>query len=384
MAALVHVVQELSLARTIDQVQAIVRKAARALTGADGATFVLRDGDMCFYADEEAIAPLWKGSRFPMNSCISGWAMLNRRPAVIEDIYADDRVPHDAYRPTFVKSLAMVPIRTLDPLGAIGNYWASRHLPTPAEVELLTALADVTAVAIENVRILSDMDERVTARTAELEEANDALREFVAVAAHDIRGPLTAIRFASELLQRDDVDREQLVDIISRQSVHLDRLVSDLMTLSLCDSGHLEIKPQEVVVREILDQAVEEVTADVEVDAPEGLVALVDRTHLQRIAANFLRNAERHGRPPFSVRATATDDTVEIRVIDSGPGVPADIEDKLFERFTRSAASAGKEGAGLGLSISAALARANGGAAFYERAPTGGACFGARVPVKPC
>ena len=49
---------------------------------------------------------------------------------MIEDIYADDRIPHDAYRPTFVKSLAMVPIRTLDPVGAIGNYWAERHQPT--------------------------------------------------------------------------------------------------------------------------------------------------------------------------------------------------------------------------------------------------------------
>src|SRR5262249_56843927 len=54
-----------------------------------------------------AIAPLWKGQRFPMSACISGWSMLNRCPAVISDIYADSRIPHDAYRPTFVKSLVM-------------------------------------------------------------------------------------------------------------------------------------------------------------------------------------------------------------------------------------------------------------------------------------
>jgi serine/threonine protein kinase len=175
MEGLVEVVQRLSLARDLQTVQEIVRRAARRLTGADGATFVLRDDGRCFYADEDAIAPLWKDQRFPMSACISGWSMLNRRPAVIEDIYADDRIPHDAYRPTFVKSLVMVPIRTLDPIGAIGNYWAATHRPTEAEVKLLQALADTTAVALENVRVFTELEERVKARTAELEETNRRL-----------------------------------------------------------------------------------------------------------------------------------------------------------------------------------------------------------------
>jgi tRNA A-37 threonylcarbamoyl transferase component Bud32 len=175
MEGLVVVVQRLSLARDLARVQEIVRRAARRLTGADGATFVLRDGDRCFYADEDAIAPLWKGQRFPMSACISGWSMLNRRPAIIDDIYADSRIPHDAYRPTFVKSLVMVPIRTLDPIGAIGNYWASPHHPSPAEGKLLQALADTTAVALENVGVFTELEDRVKARTAELETANRRL-----------------------------------------------------------------------------------------------------------------------------------------------------------------------------------------------------------------
>ncbi|MDX6533285.1 MAG: hypothetical protein QOF68_1029 [Gaiellales bacterium] len=155
---LVAVIQRLSLVRSIDEIQEIVRTAARRLTGADGATIVLRDGPNCHYADEDAISPLWKGQRFPLEKCISGWAMLNRRPAVIEDIYADDRIPHDAYRPTFVKSLAMVPIRTLDPVGAIGIYWATSHQPTTEEIEVLQALADSTAVAMENIRVYHELD----------------------------------------------------------------------------------------------------------------------------------------------------------------------------------------------------------------------------------
>jgi hypothetical protein len=173
---LVDVVQRLSLARDVETVREIVRTSARRLAEADGATFVLRDGDLCHYVDEDAISPLWKGQRFPMSACVSGWAMLHRRPAVIKDIYADDRIPHDAYRPTFVKSLVMVPIRTLDPVGAIGTYWAERHRPTATEVHVLQALADTTAVALENIRVLAELEKRVQTRTCELEAANRELR----------------------------------------------------------------------------------------------------------------------------------------------------------------------------------------------------------------
>ena len=160
-AVLVGAVQELALATSLDDVVRIVRIAARELTGADGATFVLRDGDECFYVDENAIEPLWRGQRFPLEACISGWSMLSKSVAVIPDIYADDRIPHDAYRPTFVKSLVMVPIRSVDPIGAIGNYWAEEHHATEAEVRLLQALADSTSVAMAHVNIRAELEARV-------------------------------------------------------------------------------------------------------------------------------------------------------------------------------------------------------------------------------
>lgn len=153
MHELVATIPKLAFARTLPEIQVIVRSAARRLAAADGATFVLRDGECCYYADEDAIAPLWKGRRFPLQACISGWSMQHRRHVAIADIYADARIPHDAYRPTFVKSLAMVPIRTADPLGAIGVYWAAFRLASEEELTLLQALADSTAVAVENVRV---------------------------------------------------------------------------------------------------------------------------------------------------------------------------------------------------------------------------------------
>ena len=178
MERLLQAVQELSLARSLDDIQRVVRTAARELTGCDGASFVLRDNGKCYYADEDAIAPLWKGSRFPMEICISGWAMFNREAAVIPDIYVDSRIPHAAYRPTFVKSLVMVPIRKLDPVGAIGNYWAHERQPTEQEVSLLQALANATSIAMENVKLLAELEQRVLDRTAELESANEAIRKL--------------------------------------------------------------------------------------------------------------------------------------------------------------------------------------------------------------
>lgn len=194
LSRLIEAVQELSLARDLPAVMSVVRRAARELTGADGATFVLRDGDQCYYAEENAIEPLWKGQRFPLSACVSGWVMLNRQPVMIEDIYSDPRVPVDAYRPTFVRSLAMVPIRTREPLGAIGNYWAARHQPSAEELTILQALADTTAVALENVQIYAELNRRVRDLSALMQTAP------VGILSLDRRGqPVTWNPAAAEL-----------------------------------------------------------------------------------------------------------------------------------------------------------------------------------------
>lgn len=172
LSCLVKACQELGHARDMAALMAVVRRAARQLTGADGATFVLLDrtpkGDFCHYVDEEAIGPLWKGQRYPAEACISGWAMRHRATAVIPDIYTDPRIPVDLYEPTFVRSLVMVPIRRADPIGAIGTYWQVKRAPVPEEVELLEALAEVAAATIELITTYQDLEQRVRQRTAEL------------------------------------------------------------------------------------------------------------------------------------------------------------------------------------------------------------------------
>lgn len=117
----------LAEATDLPTVQTVVTRTARQMLGGDGATIVFRDGEHCFYADEDSIAPLWKGQRFPIRECVSGWAMLNRQPAVVPDIWRDSRIPTEVYRPTFVRSLVMVPIGTERPVGAVGVYWAEQR-----------------------------------------------------------------------------------------------------------------------------------------------------------------------------------------------------------------------------------------------------------------
>ncbi len=189
-------VQELSLVRRLEDVQAIVRTAARRLVRADGATFVLRDNDKCFYPDEDAISPLWKGEQFPLEACISGWAMLNRSTVAIENIYADDRIPHDAYRPTFVKSLVMVPIRTMDPLGSIGMYWAHNHRASEAEVMVARALADSTAVALEHVQVLGELERTVELSQTDVLTGLPNRRAWDAVLEGALRPPAGAVTVA--------------------------------------------------------------------------------------------------------------------------------------------------------------------------------------------
>lgn len=141
----------ISSATTVLEVADVVRHVARTATAADGATFVVRDGEKVFYVEEDAMAPLWKGQRFPLDRCISGWAMTHGESAVVPDIETDRRIPLEAYLPTFVRSLVMVPVGVPRASAALGAYWAARHEATPAELKALTEVAGLTAEALDRV-----------------------------------------------------------------------------------------------------------------------------------------------------------------------------------------------------------------------------------------
>ena len=135
-----------ALTRTIVE---MVRASAVAFGSVDGVAFVLRDGDQCYYADDDAIGPLFKGKRYPMTSCISGWCMLNGKTAAVEDVYADPRLPHDVYRETFVKSLLMTPVGGTSPIAAIGLYWANQRTFSAQSIAAVEALAGAVGNAMK-------------------------------------------------------------------------------------------------------------------------------------------------------------------------------------------------------------------------------------------
>jgi signal transduction histidine kinase len=396
LSQLLAAVQELSHARDLDTIMAIVRHVARELTGADGATFVLRDGDKCFYADEDAIAPLWKGQRFPLERCISGWVMLNREPAIIADIYADPRIPVEAYRPTFVKSLVMVPIREKDPIGAIGNYWARRYVPPASDIELLRALANTVAVAMENVNLYDELEGRVRSRTVQLEAANQELEAFSYSVAHDLRGPLHAIGGYADLLA---MKLERLLDLEARDflgEIHagverMTGLIDDL--LRLAKFGRVELKPERVDLGQVARELFSRISSvspgrTVEFQVHPSLEAWGDRGLLRIVIDNLLSNAWKYSaRRPVAViefgRLASRDGQRVFYVRDNGAGFDPQFSEKLFAPFKRLHRDHEFEGTGVGLATVQRILHRHGGLIWAEAEVDKGAIFYFSLPEEP-
>lgn len=342
LARLVRAVQDLSRAQSLPDVQQVVSTAARDLAGADGATFVLRDGDHVHYADEDAIAPLWKGRRFPTEECVSGWSMTHGSAVVIEDVRLDDRVPQDAYRPTFVRSLVMVPIRPEEPLGAIGTYWAEQIRPSPAIVDLVRALADSTAIAIEHVRLLADLERRVAQRTRALSRRLAQLqvcaRERRLLAREAMHAEERERTLLSEIIHDDALQyvlaaRQELADAakgradaLDRAGSHLDAahrslrtLVAELSPVSLHSSS----------LGDLIAAVVQTYTDGRDFSVVTQLGAGIRPVHgqfLVRATRELLANVSKHTRARnVTVTLEPVDDMLELSVVDDGAGF--DLED---------------------------------------------------------
>ena len=143
--------ERLGEAGTLDEVLEILRSSARAILRSDGVTVVVREREKVLYAGEDAIAPLWAGQRFPIQTCISGIAMMERKMIVIPDIRVDPRVPLNAYLSTFVASMAMAPIGLGEPVAAIGAYWRSSHPIEEDALVLLDMLAKGASAQLERI-----------------------------------------------------------------------------------------------------------------------------------------------------------------------------------------------------------------------------------------
>ena len=403
MEMLVSVVQKLSHARKVETIVDIVRHAARELTGADGATFVLKEGDQCHYVDEDAIGPLWKGKKFPLSACISGWAMENRANAVIEDIYQDPRVPVDAYRPTFVKSLVMVPIRKDQPIGAIGNYWGRTRKPEPYEVQLLQSLADSTSIALENVQLFRNQQESLAdARSARDEIARqlDLRDEFISIVAHELKTPLTPLMIKSRYLDKliskgnfrnhpleEDLNKYALVT--QRQIGDLAKLIDDLLDVSKIrlDQFRLSLVSDVdlgILIREVVEQYQPLTQSKIETVLDPPLKGNWDPLRLSQLLRNLLSNAISYGLgKPISIRAFCKDGLVRLVVEDGGVGISLENQQRIFNRFERATSIKSFGGMGLGLFISKEIIEAHRGKIWVESRPNEGSQFFVELPIDP-
>ena len=233
-ALLIEAIEKLAGAGAMDDVVAILRATARRLIGADGIAVILREDEQCWYVEEDAMGPLWKGHKFPLASCISGWAMVNKATVAIEDVREDARIPQELYRNTFVRSLLIVPVRSADPIGAIGAYWSDCYRATREQVEIVERLARATATAMENVRLIAALSRALS----DAELARDELR-------HRVKNAFTAAQALATLTLPDEHYRalNARIGALARAHALLDERLAHQDSITLAELVAAELEP---------------------------------------------------------------------------------------------------------------------------------------------
>ena len=279
------------------------------------------------------------------------------------------------------------PVKLAIPSGSI-LAWTSPYAPFfgSEEFELLHALGGFVFLALDRARLFAQEHE---ARVA-LERADEVKSQFIALASHELRSPAAVIHgIASTVYLRGDVltddQLQKLRQTLYEQTGRLSRLVDQLLDLSRLEAAAIPIEPEPLPVRTRVEELVESQAPDhaaqIEIDVPSDLQAVVDPTAFDRIVANLIGNALRYGEPPVRIEAEQRDRHFRLTVEDHGRGVAPEFVPRLFDRFSRSARSdSGAGGAGLGLAIAQSYAHAHGGELLYEDARPHGARFELVIP----
>jgi len=278
-------------------------------------------------------------------------------------------------------------------LGSAAGYWVAGLGLRPveamrAEAEAITERPDrrlpVPPVDDEIGRLgatLNAMLERLERSRAAEQAAVAKERRFVADASHELRTPLTILKSEIDVALGAERAPEELRAALASAGDEADRLIrlaEDLLLLARADEGKLALAAEPVALRELLDglAARNGRRGEIRVDAPRDLTVVADRRRLSQALANMLDNALRHGGGRVDVCVENGDGEIRIAVRDHGRGFPPGFEARAFERFARPDAGRSGGGAGLGLAIVDAIARAHGGSVSAA-----GADPGARVTI---
>jgi two-component system OmpR family sensor kinase len=238
---------------------------------------------------------------------------------------------------------------------------------------------------------LNSMLGELEASFAERDATEQRLRQFLADASHELRTPLTSIRGFAELFRlgtdNAHVDRGVIMRRIEEESTRMKTLVDDLLLLARIDQTRpIERVPVDLAVL-AADACSDAVAADktraVILDAPHPLVVAGDRDHLRQAIANLVTNALKHtpAGSPLEVSATLVEGVAVVTVRDHGGGLDDEALAHVFDRFWQADRARVGTGAGLGLSIVAAITHEHGGTATAANAPDGGAVFALTLPL---
>ena len=304
------------------------------------------------------------GIRIPLGAGFAGRVAAEARPMVIDvDEYP---VYNPILREKHLKSMVGVPLLVRGvSLGVLHIGTLTPREFTPDEVELLQLVAERVAIAIERAQLHE-----------ELVQLDQLKLNFVAIASHELRTPAASVYGVLKTLDDRGRElpselREELLHVGVEQGERLKRLLEELLDLSRLDARAIHVEPRPLVLKSALADVVHGTLAaagTVDLDIPADLAAVVDPLVLDRVVSNLVANAVRYGAPPIRIRAQHRDRHLRVAVEDDGPGVPKELEGRIFDRFAR---GGGDTGHGLGLAIARAYAQAHGGDLIYEPGDTG-------------
>jgi adenylate cyclase len=286
-------------------------------------------------------------------------------------------------------------LREGDPIGVIVLMRRVVRLFTDRQIELATTFADQAGIAIENVRPFDEIQDK----NRQLAEASERKSQFLASMSHELRTPLNAIIGLTEMMVTNAArfGKEKALEPLRRVNAagtHLLSLINEVLDLSKIEAGKLDLNPETIHLTRLIDEVIGTAEQLAEknknrliVEARENIGALkADPMPLKQILLNLLSNAckfTKEGEVALHVRKVADGrDWIEVAVADTGIGLTAEQQAKLFQDFTQADSLTARRygGTGLGLAISRKLARMMGGDVTVASEPGKGSVFTVRLP----
>jgi signal transduction histidine kinase len=329
--------------------------------------------------------------------------VIEQRPVFSEDIQLDGRFPLDPLGQQYGwrAALGLPMFLEREFVGTVSVYFHEVRPFDATLMQVLQILANQAAVALDNARRFQrerQTIEMLQRANLELQEADRMKSEFLTNMSHELRTPLNAIIGFSEIIRStpelSESERSEFAETIHSSGRRLLKLINDILELTHIQAGRLELHPARCFLAEAVDAAVsenaaaatqKELTVSAKVD--RHLEVIFDPRSLRHVVHNLVNNAIKftphHGSVVISALETQAGTVVEVR--DTGIGIKAEDQPRLFEEFRQvdGSTSRGYEGVGLGLALSKRLVELQGGQIWVESAPGSGSTFRFLIPRLP-